>query len=363
VKKLFFHAVLVLLPFALLEGFFRLLPVSNPPYLLPVTAQDPVVHYQPNIEYLNTVGWNFAIRSRMRTNNYGYNNIVDYRPDASTPLLMVLGDSFVEAQAVGTGKSAAELLNAAVSPEGRVYSIGISGAALSQYLAFAEFAKDKFHPRAMAFVVIENDYDESLLKYAGDPRFHYFDDSGVLHRVDYHRSAIKTLLRHSAFARYVVLNVNPQRIGFNLSRLLCGSGDPYACNGPAALEQRIADSKRAVGYFFSVLPAKTGLGTDAILFVMDAQRPDMYQPDGLHRAAHTYVARMRQYFIEQARSRGYEVLDMQPTFIARHRLDGARFEFATDSHWNALANAVVAEEIRKSGVFVRTFGQPAPGAH
>ena len=38
-KTAFFYLVLILLPFSMMEGVFRLLPVSAPPYILPVTAQ------------------------------------------------------------------------------------------------------------------------------------------------------------------------------------------------------------------------------------------------------------------------------------------------------------------------------------
>ena len=126
-KKAFFYCVLILLPLLIMEGFFRLLPVSNPPYLLPVSAEHPVVRFQPNMEYLNSGGWNFSIRTRMHSNNFGYNNLADYQRDEVTPLLMVIGDSFVEALSVDSGKSAAEILNSAVSGKGRVYSIGVSG--------------------------------------------------------------------------------------------------------------------------------------------------------------------------------------------------------------------------------------------
>ena len=358
-KKAFFYCVLILLPFVIMEGFFRLLPVSNPPYLLPVTAEHPVVHYQPNIEYLSSGGWNFSIRTRMRTNNFGYNNLWDYHPEDTTPLLMVIGDSFVEAMTVDSGKSAAEILNSAVSGRGRVYSIGVSGAALSQYLAFAEFSKNSFHPSAMAFFIIDNDFDESLLKYKAEPRFHYFKENGhgfELQRVDYQRSAIKTFLRKSALLRYVMFNL---QAGATLERLRhrCRSEDPYACaaGSPAALEQRIVDSQRAVDYFLDQVPAKSGLGGDSIVFVVDALRPAMYSAETLLKAQNSYVSRMRQYFMKQARSRGYEILDMQPAFMGKHRLDNSRFEFPTNGHWNELGNRVVADEIRKSAVFTRIF--------
>src|SRR5205823_65657 len=283
------------LPFVIMEGFFRLLPVSNPPYLLPVTAEHPVVHYQPNIEYLSSGGWNFSIRTRMHTNNFGYNNLWDYHPEDTTPLLMVIGDSFVEALTVDSGKSAAEILNSAVSGRGRVYSIGVSGAALSQYLAFAEFSKNSFHPSAMAFFIIDNDFDESLLKYKAEPRFHYFKENGH---------------------------------GFEL---------------------------QLVDYLLDQVPVKSGLGRDAVIFVLDPMRPAMYSPEELRKAENSSIYRMRQYFKTQASARGYQVIDLQPAFIHRHRLDGSRFEFPTDNHWNGLANRLVAEEIRKSTVFSRIF--------
>ena len=358
-KKAFFYCVLILLPLLIMEGFFRLLPVSNPPYLLPVSAEHPVVHYQPNIEYLSSGGWNFSIRTRMRTNNFGYNNLWDYHPEDTTPLLMVIGDSFVEAMTVDSGKSAAEILNSTVSGRGRVYGIGVSGAALSQYLAFAEFSKNSFHPSAMAFFIIDNDFDESLLKYKAEPRFHYFKENGhgfELQRVDYQRSAIKTFLRKSALLRYVMFNL---QAGATLERLRhrCRSEDPYACaaGSPAALEQRIVDSQRAVDFFLDQVPVKSGLGRDAVIFVLDPMRPAMYSPEELRKAENGSISRMRQYFKTQASARGYQVIDLQPAFINRHRLDGSRFEFPTDNHWNELANRLVAEEIRKSTAFSRIF--------
>lgn len=73
---------------------------------------------------------------------------------------------------------------------------------------------------------------------------------------------------------------------------------------------------------------------------------------------------MRRYFERAARARGYQVIDMQPVFMEQHRAHGERFEYPTDSHWNELGHRVVADELRKSPVFQRTFKssavQPAP---
>src|SRR5918996_1920518 len=207
-KKVVLYSVLLFFfPLLILEGALRLSPVSSPPYLLPVNEHNPVARYQPNVEYQYSWGPDFAVRARKRSNNFGFTHVADYRADARTPLLMVIGDSFVEAQAVDAGRSAPELLHAGLAGRGRVYSIGVSGAPLSQYLVFAKYASRTFRPDAMAFVVISNDFDESLLKYKSEPRFHYFDERGALRRVDYRLSTAKQLLRHSAFLRYLMFNL------------------------------------------------------------------------------------------------------------------------------------------------------------
>ena len=42
---------LFLLPFLLVEGAFRLLPVSQPPLLMPVNGATPVARFEPNASH------------------------------------------------------------------------------------------------------------------------------------------------------------------------------------------------------------------------------------------------------------------------------------------------------------------------
>jgi hypothetical protein len=161
IKNILGISLLILIPFLLLELVFRLLPVSHPPYVLPVSSSDPVARLLPNQHYLYSSGWNFSITARKYSNNYGYTNQNDYDADISSPLLMVIGDSYVEAHQIDAGNSAAELLHSGLNPDGRVYSMGLSGAPLSQYLVFAEYSNITFRPKSMAFIIIANDFDES----------------------------------------------------------------------------------------------------------------------------------------------------------------------------------------------------------
>jgi hypothetical protein len=349
------NGCLFLAPFLLLEGVFRLLPVGEMPALQTVSAENPVVRYEPNVDYRYSRDWNFSIVTHRHSNNFGFIHATDYRPHETGPLMAIIGTSFVEANVVDAGNGVAELLDSEVAGTGRVYGMGVSGTPLSQYLVFADYAKRTFRPQAMTFV-INNNLHQSFLKYGAEPRFHFFNEDGSLQLVDYHLTPARSLLRHSAAMRYVMYNLDaPHRIKFFLNSL---RQDPFASEA-AALEQHVKDSKRAVDYFFDQLPAASGLAPQSILLVLDAVRPAMYSPAELAKVDNGLHARIRRYITAEAAARGYQVIDLQPVFLARYRHDGTKVEAApTDSHWNAVGHRIVADEIRKSAVFARTFDRP-----
>src|SRR5262245_25916533 len=103
-------------------------------------------------------------------------------------------------------------------------------------------------------------------------------------------------------------------------------------------------------------PLRARLSPDHIAIVIDAIRPQIYSPGGSATASGSYFAAMRTYLIQHARPAGFEVIDLDPVFTREHSQTGERFEFATDSHWNARAHEVVAREISKSRVFREVFG-------
>ena len=359
IKNISGSALLVLLPLVLIELIFRILPVSYPPYILPVSSEDPIARYQSNLEYTYSKDWNFSITASKYSNNYGFINQNDYEANANSPLLVVIGDSFVEAHQVDSGKSAAELLHSGLEPEGRVYSIGLSGSPLSQYLKYAEYSTDSFQPDAMAFVIIANDFDESLKKYNPASRFHLFVEEGddlVLDRVDYSLSAVKKILRQSAFVRYIMLNLEASA---SLTRLLDsweGAEAEFVGNVPASVEEeKMQDSFRVIDEFFAQLPIRTGLEANKILFIIDGSRPALYTQEGLDNESKSYFGEMKRYFSSKADLLGYEVIDMQPVFVEKHRAENTRFEFETDGHWNEAGHSLVAEAVQQSEVFMSIF--------
>jgi hypothetical protein len=128
-----------------------------------------------------------------------------------------------------------------------------------------------------------------------------------------------------------------------------------------AAEERIRDSRLAVDAFFLELSRRIGLETTRIQFLVDGMRPDLYSPEKLARVKGSYFDLMRQYFIETATLKGYEVIDLQPQFIARHHQNGARFEFSTDAHWNGLGHNVAADAVSSSNLANTVLTQSADG--
>jgi hypothetical protein len=345
----------IALPLAIVEIVLRFLPVSSSTGTITVDDANPVIRFTPNQPYTFSKGWHFAIVNTGRINNYGFINDRDYtRHDERGPLV-IIGDSYIEAKMVSYEETVQGRLGRLLENKTNVYSIGISGSQLAQYLAFAQYAWSEFHPEAMVFVIVGNDFDESLTKYMNEPGYHYFQaevgsDDLKLVRIDYRPNIWKQLLRNSALVRYLWGTVGIRQIP-SLMPQRFEHGVQYVGNTAAyASEYRLADSRRVVDRFLLELPQRVPLEKARILFVLDAMRPEIYSDSDLSRAKGSYFDLMRQYFLERVQANGYEVIDMQPRFISRHRRDGSRFEFTLDAHWNGLGHQEAADAIAESGV-------------
>lgn len=346
-----------------LEVSFRFLPVSDSLIVLPVNSENPYFRFKENREVTYSYDYNFSIVTKKRTNNYGFFNDHNYSPEEDTPLLAVIGDSYVEALQVENIASMHGILSEKTKGEGRVYSFGASGSPLSNYLAYADFATKEFKAGALVFIIVANDFDESLTKYRNTPGMHRFSDASdrlELVRQDYQPALIRSFLRPSALARYLAINL---QMGPRLMQIMSrpdrdSTKQAFVGNTSSnSNEERIADSRRVIDRFFEELPLQTGLTSDKILFVIDGMRPHLYGPATLEKANGSYFDLMRKYFVMTAANGEYEVVDMQPIFIRESESTGIRFEFPTNGHWNDIGHALVAEEIDKSVVVELFFAQ------
>jgi hypothetical protein len=365
IRGFFFRcaAVLIGIVISLVGGeiALRFFPVSEGTHQQPVNQDDPILRFERNRSFILSKGWNFSIVAHKHANNEGFFNDFDYAKstDQQMPLLAIIGDSYVEAGQMANRETVNGLLaqTLAQDDKGRAYSFGASGAALSMYLAYAQYAVKQFGAGSLVFVVVGNDFDESLIEYKNAPGFHYFSlrHPGELIRVDYEPGLLKKLARRSALIRYIVLDLGFDVNNFK-SRIL-SSDKPAEVVGHTladASEARVGDSKWAVDEFFRQLPTASKLTPDKIVFVVDGPRPTLYSEDELARTKDAYSNVMRKYFMATARKNGYEVIDMMPIFVQRHQRTGERFEFPTDGHWNQTGHAAVADAVRSSRTF-RSF--------
>jgi hypothetical protein len=343
-----------------MEVVLRFLPVNEGLRVLPVNQTNPILRFTPNRISVWSRGWDFSLVNRVRTNNYGFVSNIDYDPLATSPLLAIVGDSYVEAAMVPYDQTGAARLAERLRGVARVYSFGASGAALSQYLAYAEYARDIFHPDSLVIVVVGNDFDESLMKYKAAPGYHYFVETGdnklVLKRVDLQVSPLRKLVRASALGMYLTTNLNIEN---TLTRLMGNKASPaervptfVGNTATTADPTRVADSQRAVDEFLKILPEMSGLDSTKIVLAVDGIRPNLYD-SSLESAQGSYFDVMRRYFMAGAKAKGFEVIDMQQEFIDHYKKHGQVFEFPSDDHWNAIGHEVFADAVARSAVYLR----------
>ncbi|BBZ97147.1 hypothetical protein BRDID11004_19390 [Bradyrhizobium diazoefficiens] len=346
---------------AVAECVLRFLPVAALPLVVPVTQTDPVFHYAPNRSFVYSKDWDLTMASYGRTNNDGWVNKLDYRKYDPLPLIGVIGDSFIEAISVPPDSTAQGHLSESLKGKFRVYSFAASGAPLSQYLVWAAYAVREYKAKALIINVVGNDYDESHLSYSPQvPGFWIYapETNGELRLQlrELHVGAIRSLVKMSALARYLFLNLHVKETLSNAQwlRAFVAIDSPtivYAGNTDASPDSaRIEASVAAINAFFRDLPKYTGgLQPDRIIFTMDGFR----YPDAANAGKGSYFDIMRTVFRKTAETLGYEVIDMDPLFFTDFQLHGVRFEYPRDAHWNPTAHALVAKAILSSRLIGR----------
>ena len=382
-KKIVFAALAIAMSvgvtLVLAEIALRFFPVSTNLFSQPVNDSNPFFSFRPDRDYLWSRDWNFTIVNRGRVNNAGFVNDRNYDSAETTPLLAVIGDSYVEATMVPYAETLHGRLAAEIENRGRVYSFAASGASLSQYLAWARLARDVYRPDAMVFVIVGNDFDESLMAYKQGPGFHHYADDADgtlrLKRIDYQPNPLRELVPYTALGRYLLFNLQVLETVAQARSALKEAwsglfspdsddaqdtataatagheqgaleGGQYLGNVPRVVgAKRVADSKRAIDAFFRDLPDMSGLSPDSICFVVDGVRyPGNQDPA-------SYFIQMRRYFLTGAAERGYCAIDMDDYFLPENRANGTRFEFATDGHWNGVAHGLAAKAVSDTALF------------
>jgi hypothetical protein len=360
----------ILLPLAALELILHFLPVSSPPRNVPIGANNPIYHRVPNQDFVISHGWSFDIVAKKRSNNYGFISRQDYHPDTATPLLAIIGDSQVEGGFVQDDLTMDGRLQKIVGTHGRVYSFGFGGLQLPMYLAYARYARQNFRPDGMVFVIVGNDYDESISIFNNKPNFYFFyptEDGKLTWKLNPYRLNIDDrILRYSALYRYFKNNLNGvaqiEYVRGKINTLLSPEKTSSKAIATYARDttkdtnpdpERVHWSKKGVDEFLRLLPETTGLPPGKILLVVEGRS----YPEDLAKPF-AFPDMMREYLLRQAQQTGYETIDLQAVFIENYRRHQKRFEFPKDSHWSGVGHQVIAEQIENSRLFKTLLSKP-----
>ena len=326
----------LIVPFLILETICRLLPVSDRVEFMPVDDHHPYLHAKPDQVYHLTQGNLFQIQTIKRTNNEGFFCDLDLKSRDTLPGVVVIGDSFVEALQVANSESVHAHLDSLLPSEWSVYGIGSSGSALPQYLAYARYAMERFKPKAIVFIIYQNDFSESFLGKSAIAGHHYFMRDGQMIRLDRPRESWwKQTVFKSAFFRYLWLNVKLPRF-FN---------KPVNRSKSASLE---VDEQTVTVTRLFLMQLKKIVGDMPVWFLTDAPRPAIYTRNWEQAAATHPVAMQYAHFRTEARLIGFHTVDMTEVFrddYFRHR---QRFEFPTDGHWNTRGHRLAAQALADS---------------
>jgi hypothetical protein len=324
-----------------LELSLRVLPVPMGLYRTENYQRWPLENYQPHLRYTTSMSWELRNVRYGSTNNYGQIAPFDFVP-RSRPIIVV-GDSFVNSEMNWYRDTLQGQLGDLLRRREAVYGLGANGLSISDYLALAKMAGDEFSPAGAAFLIIDGDVSESLLRQLGHYNFAVLDDRVELQywplRGTSTGKSLRRVVGDSALYRYVELNLR-----FDAEHLLAQSLGPAvpASRDGALRRPMLPSERRAIDYFLDNLGRELKLAPSSVVLLFHSDTYAIADP-----AAAVSVkdsAEVVRYFTGRARELGYRVVELEERFRMDYARNGQRLDFwPLDRHLNGRGHRIAAE--------------------
>ena len=325
-----------------LELALRLLPVTFGLNQVERVNTDlwPLHNFQAHAPYTHSMTWEMRNARHGRTNNFGQLAPFDYV--AGSRPIIVVGDSYIEAQMNDYRDTLQGHLGNMVGPAGLVYGFGASGLSLSDYLAVASQASAEFTPRAAVFLVINGDISESLIDQIGHYYFRETTDGLTLEfhskRFNFLLQRIQQGVRDIRLYRYVTQNLR-----FTFPELAPVFREAKAHGSAVPVGQQETAQYAVVDRFLAELPGRSGIEPRCIAFLLDGDRYALY--DARLASPLADLPEARAYFMRRASELGYRVADLQPLFREHFKRHRRHFDYyPVDHHLNGLGHRLAAEQ-------------------
>ncbi|MBF0487171.1 MAG: hypothetical protein HQK98_03335 [Nitrospirae bacterium] len=340
-------------------------------YVIPA-SESPLVYYdeKDNISKLDnretrdglfTAGNLAQMRVNWHINGEGFRSDIEYNTEHKKPLIAVIGDSFVEALQVNMKDSMASKLKDKLHGQFDVYSFGVNGASLSQYLQTSRYVNRRFNPDILVFNIVHNDFDESLCSMILMSGFMCLEENGAgfteaIKPAMASRNKTmfkKFIFERSALLRYLWVNLSLKRSISSLSIynkiFTGGTGKFYNANVDV---QRLAGLKQRLFGVADYLMGKIKEENPnkKVFFIMDAPRADIY--DGT--LDNSSVIWLNRLFMKTCMAHNFNCVDLTEYFYRRYKAAHVHFESPYDWHWNEHGHESAAEalfnEMKMAGV-------------
>lgn len=331
-KRLFLSLCVLVSALLIVETIVReSIPVDQTPALAWDASNQLLIHrpHQTGVRYPDR---NLSHPVRYSINTEGWNSLKDFPlNDHRTHLGIIIGDSFVEALQVNPEQGLWARLQRYLPIDWNIYSLGMSGAPLSQYLQMARYAERTYHPDIIIVVLVHNDFIESYDPPA-NPLYQSFwrtDGIKMLGPQVYHPRLWSDWLASDWATRRLAIQT--------LSRW---QQTPKVGWEMGVDTSRLAPPDRVTEYLFeqfALLKSKTSL-----LFAMDGPRDAI---EAGHLPQDSPVFALNVMARERAAAHGLRFVDLSPVFARAWYDSHQTFSFPSDYHWNAYAHDLVARTL------------------
>ena len=337
-------AVFILL--LLLELFFRIaIPATDPP--MGFFSEEERMYYfsDQREEGQITIGRFAQIKAQWHINNEHWNYPIDYAPVDDRSLIAVIGDSYIEAFQVDADEKYPFLLRNMLEPDNEEDNHRKSGAPLSQYLHINRYVNRHFDPDILIFNMVHNDFEESINElYPAKSCFMQIsvDEGGsyaeTVPQPNYaypQYTAWKRIIYKSALFRYLDFNLNLRQLRRNIAGI-----DDRNFEADIATDKVIKNKDRIFEVTDYLVRTICEENSDRrIIFVFDAPKGEIYT----NTLNNSRVLWLNDMMKEICYTYDIEFLDLTPLMLEDYRVNGRKFTFELDGHWNEYGHAFVAD--------------------
>jgi hypothetical protein len=293
-------------------------------------------------EGVYTLGRFAQQRGRWRINNYGWNSEIDYvsYQQRDKPLIAIIGDSYIEAFQINVEDNIAAVLRRLVKNDYDVYSFGVSGEPLSQYLQMSRYVNRHFKPEVIVFNITHNDFNESIRNVVNKPyslQLSYKNGEFLEVPPNPYKPNIKhRILRKSAFVRYLWLNLYMA----HTIRMLVKKRSTDNFNANIDVKKVMVNReiiKNAT--FFLIKKIREENPDKELVFMIDAPRKDIYSGT-IHNSG---VLWLHDVLKDACAQNNCHFIDLTKPFSEKFNKDGIKFNSDYDGHWNEIGHKTAAQ--------------------